>query len=163
MNFQLKKLSNEDLPFVLEIYNHYILNTTITFHIGAMTLDELKNIIPVNHPKYPSFIIQSDEEKLGYIYVNYFRNKQAFDRTAEITIYLSPTAIGKGAGKFALNAFEKHLENTDIKTLIGVITEGNEISTQLFENCQYKAVAKLNNVGEKFGKIIGIEMWQKEL
>jgi L-amino acid N-acyltransferase YncA len=163
MSFELRKLQNEDLPFVLEIYNHYILNTTITFHIGEMTLEELKNIIPVNHPKYPSFIIQSDEVKLGYIYVNYFRNKQAFDRTAEITIYLSPNARGKGAGKFAIQAFEKHLQNTGIKTLIGVITEGNKISTQLFENCHYQQVAKLNNVGEKFGKIIGIEMWQKEL
>ena len=55
--FELRTLKDEDLPMVKEIYDHYILNTTATFHTQAISLTELRSFIPIGHPRYRSYII----------------------------------------------------------------------------------------------------------
>ena len=88
MVIRLSELLDKDYPFLKEVVDYYILNTTVTLKTTISTLTELKKSIPAKHPKYPAFIITFNNIVCGYCYVSQYRNKEAYDRTAEISIYL---------------------------------------------------------------------------
>ncbi len=163
MNVKYKPIENKDFEYIKKIYDYYILNTTITFHTNEITVEDLKNEIAVNHFKYKSFIILVENENIGYCYISAFKKRQAYDRSAEITIYLDPKFIGKGIGNQTLNFLETEAKKSNIKVLVGIIAANNTSSIKLFEKCAYTKCAHYKNIGEKFGQVLDVVAYQKEL
>jgi L-amino acid N-acyltransferase YncA len=163
MNIELVELQEEDYEFVKKVYDWYILNSTATFHTDPISIDELKHIIPVGHTKYKSFIIRFDGEPCGYCYISRYKPRQAYDRTAEITIYLEPEHTGKGIGKETMKLLEAISREKGIAVLLGIITGENEISIRLFEKCGYEKCAHYRQVGEKFNRLLDVVSYQKLL
>jgi L-amino acid N-acyltransferase YncA len=163
MKIELIELQEQDLLFVKEIYDWYILNSTATFHTEPITVDELKGIIALGHPKYKSFIIQYDGVSFGYCYISRYKPRQAYDRTAEITIYLKPEHAGKGIGRETMKQLEAIAGEKGIAVLLGIITGENQISIQLFEKCGYEKCAHFREVGEKFNRTLDVVAYQKIL
>ncbi len=164
MNITLKPIHADDLPFICDVYNYYIKNSTATFHTEHVDIEEIKTIVPFKHHKYETFIIKNKEgENCGYAYLGYYKPRQAYDRTAEVTIYLKPEKGGKGYGKETLELIETIAKNKDIKVLLGVITAENIASVRVFEKCNYERCAHFKQVGEKFGKILDVVIYEKIL
>ena len=149
-------------PQIKEIYDWYIANTTATFHTEPVTIGQLKEFIFVHHPRYKSYIIKVDEQMAGYCFLTYYKNRQAYDRTAEVTIYLKPNFCHKGLGKIALAYLEEKAAGTDIRNLVGIISGDNRGSIALFEHAGFTKCAHFRNVGEKFNKILDVVAYQKE-
>ncbi len=61
-----------------------------------------RDIINPGHPKYRSFLISESNIPCGFVYLSQFRKREAYDRTAEITVYLKPEYAGKGIGNLPL-------------------------------------------------------------
>lgn len=158
-----KELEENDLPFVKEVYEYYINHSTATFHIGEISIDEIKEFIHVQHPRYKSFIIQYQQVPVGYCYFNYYKKRQAYDRTAEVTLYLKPEYCGKGIGREALRFLEVEALKVGLKNLLGVISGDNMESIALFEKMGYSKCAHFARVGEKFNKILDVVVYQKEI
>jgi phosphinothricin acetyltransferase len=163
MDVTFKTISEEDLPEVMNIYDGYIRNSTATFHTEPISLEEIKEILQVNHKLYKSFMIYADNETAGYCYLGNHKKRQAYNRTAEVTIYLHPSFCGKGIGKSALKYLEEVAKALSIKNLIGVITGDNVGSISLFEKSGFVKCAHFKNVGEKFGKVLDVVAFQKEI
>ena len=163
MEISLSEITNEDFPVIKEIYDHYILNTFCTYHINEISIKDLKENILVGHSKYKSFLIKSENVICGYCYLSQYKKRQAYDRTAELTIYLKNEFTGRGIGKFVLKKMDAIASNAGIKVLIGIISGENLVSQNLFEKCGYSKNGHLKEVGEKFGKIIDILFYQKIL
>lgn len=161
MSIKLVELTNEGFSFVKEVYDYYILNSTATFHTDLVSEDELKIAIFTNHPKYKSYLIDVEGKNCGYCYFSPFNKRQAYDRTAEITIYLKPEFVGKGIGKETLRQMEKIATNCHIKVLIGGITAENQDSIKLFEKCGFEKCAHYKNVGQKFNRLLDVVAYQK--
>ncbi len=163
MNIIFKKLKDEDLPRVKKIYDWYIENSTATFHTEPISTDQLKEFIYIGHPWYKSFLIYTDNEVAGYCFITNYKKRQAYDRTAEVTIYLKPDFCYKGIGKIALDYLEQIAGKCGLKNLIGVITGDNAGSIALFEKSGYLKCAHYKNVGEKFNKVLDVVSFQKEI
>jgi phosphinothricin acetyltransferase len=160
---RFKPSSEIDLPELLDLYNYHILNTTATFHLNPLSLNEMRNALPLNHSIYKTFTIYYNHQFCGYCYLNNYRPRQAYDRTAEITLYLKPEYHRKGIGRETLMFLESEAKKTNIKNLLGVITFENTASIVLFEKMAYTKVAHLKNIGEKFGRILDVTIFQKEI
>jgi len=163
MKLDFKNIQEKDLPLVKEIYDWYIENSTATFHTQPISLDELKELLYFDHHLYHSFLIYADEELAGYCFTTHFKKRQAYNRTAEVTIYLKNGFSGKGIGKKTLHFIEEKAKNNGIKNLLGIITGDNTGSIALFSKCGYFECANFKNVGEKFGKILDVVGYQKEI
>lgn len=161
MNVELIDLKDEDYKIIKELYDYYILNSTATFHTDRISLQDLKETVLVGHPKYKSFLINYKGETCGYCYISQYKKRQAYDRTAEITIYLKPEFFGKGIGKQALEKLEIIAKNNGISVLIGVISGDNKQSIRLFEKCGFEKCAHFRKVGEKFDKVLDVIAYQK--
>lgn len=162
-NLSFKKLTEQDLFTVKEIYDYYIAHSTATFHTEPISLHELEEFIFINHHLYPSYLIFCDNVVAGYCYFTYFKKRQAYNRTAEITVYLKPEFTSKGIGKKVLVFLDEAAKERNIKNLIAVITGNNTNSISLFEKAGYSKCAHFKNVGEKLGQVLDIVCYQKEL
>lgn len=161
MNLKLIDLKESDFNLVKEIYDYYILNSTATFHKNLISIEELKSLILISHPKYKSFLIDYEGKTCGYCYISQYKNRQAYDRTAEITIYLKPDYSGKGIGEETLKLLETVAKKNAICVLIGIITGENQASIRLFEKCGYEKCAHYKKVGEKFDRLLDVVAYQK--
>lgn len=161
MKIEFADLTEADLILVKEIYDYYIENSTATYYTEKISTDELREFIPVQHKKYKSFLIKIDDKPCGFCYICQYKKRQAYDRTAELSLYLKPEHTGRGAGKLVLEHLEKVAADNGISVLIGIISGDNENSIKLFERNGYEKCAHYKQIGEKFNKILDVVSYQK--
>jgi phosphinothricin acetyltransferase len=163
MTIQFEELEETDLPEIKSIYDWYIQNSTATFHTEPIQIEQLKEFIYIGHPLYKSFIIKAGPDLAGYCILTNHKKRQAYDRTAEITLYLKPEFQKRGIGKIAMEYLERQAKALGLKNLIGVITGDNTGSIALFEKAGYTKCAHYKNIGEKFNKVLDVVAYQKEI
>lgn len=163
-SYNFRKVAERDLEFVRSIYNHYIEKTTVTWYIGNIDVDEVRGLVISKDDRYGSYMIENSAgEAVGFCLNSRYKVRQAYDRTAEIVVYLAPGFTGKGAGSAAVNFIEERSREKGIKVLISVISGDNEASIRLFEKLDYEKCAHYKEVGEKFGKVLDVVAYQKLL
>ena len=160
-NIQFIDIKEEDFDFIKEVYDYYVINTTTSFHTEKLSIGQLKEFILIGHEKYKSLLIKSDNINCGFCYISQYKKRQAYDRTAEVTLYLKPEFTGHGIGRTVLEHLEEIARQKGIKVLIGIISGDNDKSIRLFEKCGYEKCAHYKKVGEKFNKILDVVSYQK--
>lgn len=163
MEVTFEKATLNDLVAIKEIYDYYITETTATFHTHPVSFEELREVIPFYNKKYPSFLVKADGKTAGYCYLAPFKKRQAYDRTAEATVYLKPEFCGQGIGYKTVTFLEEVAKKKNIKVLVGVITGTNENSIRLFAKCGFEKCAHYKQVGQKFDELLDVVAYQKIL
>lgn len=164
--FSIRDAVETDLPYVREIYNHYVANTVVTFDEDAMTLKEWRQKFAWTRKfDYPFLVAVSPAGTLlGFAYVSAWKQKAAYRRTVENSIYLGPAATGKGLGKALLKELIDRSKKAGIKEMLAVIADqGAEASIRLHEGFGFKEAGRLGRVGFKFGHWLGTVLLQKSL
>lgn len=162
MSIHLAELTEEDLPFVRDIYNYYTLHTTVVYFIDPVPMEEIREIVPLHDPRYRSFLVRDEqEERLGFCYFARFKEKPAFGVSVEVTVYLHPDRLHKGAGYEAMRLMEPYIKEGGFTNAMALIDAGNTASIRMFERCGYHCCAEIKDVAEKFGKRLTLMMYQK--
>ncbi|SDC59482.1 GNAT family N-acetyltransferase [Niabella drilacis] len=159
----LTAIKETDLHFVKQVYDWYVLHSTATFHTGPVTIAELHEFIYIGHPRFGSWLILHQQEPVGYCYLTNYKKRQAYDKTAELTIYLRHDCYAKGIGQAALEQLEAYARVSGFKNLLAIISGDNDRSIHFFEKNGYFKCAHFKNVGEKFGKVLDVVGYQKEI
>jgi len=165
-SYDLRTAEERDLPAVREIYNHYVMNTVVTFDEAPMTLRALRSkFAHLQKLGFPFIVAESPSgEILGYAYVYPWKEKAAFRFTVENSIYLGPAATGKGLGKALMTELIERCRAAGIKEIVAVIADrGAEGSIKLHEAFGFKEIGRMGRVGFKFGRWLGTVLMQKSL
>ncbi|SFD20636.1 GNAT family N-acetyltransferase [Algibacter pectinivorans] len=152
-----------DAPQLLDIYNYYVLNTTATFDLEALSLDVFTHKLETISAEYPIIVFEEDKTIIGYAYGSKFRPKPAYHYVVESTVYVKPNAHGKKIGTTLYAELLKLLKQAKFHTVLGVLTIPNTASIKLHEKFGFKQVAHLEEVGFKFGEWQYIGIWQLKL
>jgi phosphinothricin acetyltransferase len=156
-------IDEDSLSAAREIYDYYSLHSTATFRDKPIIPEEFRKSMDVGSQVYPSFLIRENGIVLGYCCIRRYNRLRAYDRTAEVAIYLNAEHTGKGIGKVALGYLEEHARGAGLQVLIGIITGENYPSIRLFESMGYTRSAHLKNVGELSGRLLDVVIYQKDL
>lgn len=160
---QIVPFEPQHLKDALRIYNYYVLNSTATFSIEAIQVKEMEYLAFTGLERFPSFVLLEGETVVGYSLLNRYKPREAYDRTAEVTIYLDRAYHGKGYGKAALKHLEERAREFEFRALLAVICAENESSIQLFKSFDYFECAYFKQVGEKFGRVLDVVIYEKLL
>jgi phosphinothricin acetyltransferase len=155
-----------DLIAVTEIYNYYITNSVVTFDLETMTVKDWEAKFHWIQGLALPFIVAASEsgQVLGFAYVAPWRQKAAYRRTVEDSIYLRPAATGKKIGTRLLEALIEKSKAAEVKEIVAVISDkGAESSIKLHESFGFKHQGHLGKVGFKFGRWLGTVLMQKSL
>ncbi|CAN5414615.1 GNAT family N-acetyltransferase [soil metagenome] len=166
-SFEVRPAMSRDIPDMLEIYNHYVANSTVTFDEDALTLREMRGKFRhvVDELHYPWLVAVSPTGMiLGYTYVTPWKQKAGYRFTVEDSIYLSPAATGRGIGKALMGRMLDDAAEAGIKEVIAVIADrGADASIQMHKNFGFAEVGRMGKVGFKFGRWLGTVLLQKSL
>ncbi len=155
----------DDLPRLTEIYNHYIINTPITFDIDPVTVAE-------RHPwfeqfseagRHRLFVAEEANVVLGYAGSHQFRVKKAYDTTVETSIYCAHEATGRGIGSALYTALFEALRAEDIHMIMAGITMPNAASAALHDRFGFAPVGIMHAVGYKFSQYWDVAWYEKRV
>jgi L-amino acid N-acyltransferase YncA len=150
-----------DTEAIARIYNHYILNTIVTFEEQPVAAIEMaERIKAVELVSFPWLVLEQAGQVVGYAYASKWHGRSAYRYSAECTVYLDPVAIGKGLGTELYNALFTILRDMELHTVIGIIALPNETSVALHEKFGLVKVAHFKEVGFKFDRWIDVGYWQ---
>ena len=158
--------ANADAPALVDIYNHYIVTSTVTFDLDVWTADDMVHKIEsVMALGMPFIIAERDGETIGYAYLATFREKAAYDTTMENTLYLTEEARGLGIGGTMLEELCRLGATAGVREVVAVIADTPDAiaSIRLHEKSGFARVGAMKRVGRKFDEWIGIVMMQKSL
>lgn len=164
--YSLREATAADLPYIREIYNYYVANSTVTFDEDAMTLAEWRDKFGYLHKLGMPFIVavSGSGQILGYALVAPWKQKRAYRFTVENSIYLGPAATGKGLGRVLLGELISRSTAAGLKEMIAVIADqGAEASLVLHEQFGFHEIGRMGRVGYKFERWLGIVMMQLSL
>jgi len=158
-----REARKSDLGAILDIYNFYIRTTTANFYCQAVSKEELRQIIFIGHQKYRTYVIYSAGKLAGFCFLTQYKKKQAYDRTAEIGVYIKPEFTGRGVGVTAVTFLEEEAASREMRVILASISSENTASMKLFEKMGYEKCAHYREVGEKFGRLLDVVDYQKIL
>jgi phosphinothricin acetyltransferase len=165
-DYSIADATEKDLPDVLALYRHYVRNSVVTFDEKPPTLAQFRSRFRhLQKLGYPFRVVRAPEGTLlGYAYVFPFREKSAYRKTVESSIYLGPAATGRGLGTRLLGDLIEHCESAGLKEMIAVISDqGAEASLALHSRFGFVETGRMGKVGFKFERWIGIILMQKSL
>ena len=143
-----------DLPRLTEIYNHYVVDTAVTFDIEPYTVERriewLRQFSETGRHRLLAAV--EGEVVLGYAGTMRFRAKAAYDTTVETTIYCAPEAVGRSIGSLLYRSLFQAIADEDIHRIVGGYTLPNPASAALHARFGFKRVGTFAEVGRKFGK-----------
>jgi phosphinothricin acetyltransferase len=162
----IRAVTNEDLSQISEIYNYYIRNSVVTFDLEPLTLQDWQTKFDyLKQLKLPFLaLVSPGGQLLGFAYLAPWRQKAAYRRTVEDSIYLRPAATGKRAGTKLLEALIHEAKAAGVKEIVAVISDrGAEASIALHERFGFKHQGHLGKVGYKFGRWLGTVLMQRSI
>jgi L-amino acid N-acyltransferase YncA len=157
-SFELRTAELGDLPSIREIYNHYVLNSSITFDAAPWTFPVIrKKFDDVTQRGFPFIVAVSPSgQLLGFAYVYPWKAKAAYRVSVENHIYLGPASIGKGLGKAMMVELIDRSRSAGVREIIAVIADKNaDASIRMHEKLGFKDVGHMGRVGFKFDRWLG--------
>ena len=154
-----------DLPALTEIYNHYIVNTAITFDVRPLTPEERRPWL-VDHasdPRYRLLVAEDEHGLAGYATTSRWRPKAAYDTTVESTVYCRANATGKGIGLRLYRALFEAMEGLDVEQIVAGVGLPNAASVGLHERLGFRRVGVFTSVGRKFDRFWDVAWYQRPL
>lgn len=153
-----------DATAITAIYNHYILNTTITFEEHAVSVEEMQQRLQkVQTLGLPYLVAEQDGAVIGYAYATKWKERSAYRFSVETTVYLAKDATGRGTGTQLYRQLLADLTTLGINSAIGGVTLPNPASVALHEKLGMRKVAHFNKIGRKFEQWLDVGYWQINL
>jgi phosphinothricin acetyltransferase len=160
---QYVEATEQDLDRMLDLYNYYIENTSVLFDDRPISLEEFSTRVYIKHNTYKTFLIQQNNEFYGFCFLTRFRKKRAYEKTAEVGIYLQPDFTRKGLGREIVTYLEAIAREQGIEVIIASISGENVASLSLFRKLGYEQCAHFKRIAEKFGRKMDLVDFQKIL
>lgn len=163
MEIRIRTAKASDVRRLMEIYNEEVVYGVSTFDIHPKTLSErMIWFRKHNVGNHPLLVAEVHKEVAGYASLSSYREKEAYAATVELSVYIAMEWREKGIATVLTSAILKIAEEReDIHTVISVITSGNEASIRLHKKFGFTYCGEMKEVGEKFGRKLGIVNYQK--
>lgn len=157
----LRPASPADAAAIAAIYNHYVLNTIVTFEEEAVTREDMaQRITETLAEGNPWLVWVEDGRVLGYAYASAWKSRCAYRFALETTVYLAKDATGRGLGTNLYTSLIAALRLTKTHALIGGISLPNPGSIALHEKLGFVKIGHFKEVGWKFDRWIDVGYWE---
>jgi 2-haloacid dehalogenase len=143
-----------DLPEIVAIYNHYVVNSAATFDLDPVAVADRRRWFEHYAPtgRYRLLVATTDGRVVGYATSSQLRAKPAYDPSIEMTVYLAPGADGRGIGSLLYQQLLAELKAEDVHRAYAVIAQPNPASVALHRRFGFVEMGVQHEVGRKHGR-----------
>ena len=160
---QIRPAILSDVPAITEIYNEQVLNGVATFDTEIKSLDDRSKWFQARAENNPIIVAIVSDNVVGWASLNAWSERAAYDKTAEVSIYVHKDFRAKGIGSLLFISLLKKAEEVNLHYLLSRITEGNQVSIDLHLKNGFSIIGIMHEVGFKFGKFLDVTLMEKVL
>lgn len=157
----IRAARQSDAAALAAIWNHYIRDTTVTFLPDEKSEEDLVTLIKGPDP----MVVWDDGSGVtGFARHFPFRSGRGYLKTVEHTILLAPDAQKKtGAGRALMEALFLDAKGAGKHSMIAGISGENLPAMAFHARLGFTEIARLPQVGYKFGRFLDLVLMQKLL
>ncbi len=148
-NYVIRRVKNEDIVQLVEIYKPYVENTTVSFEFIPPTVQEFEQRVNTYSRDYPYLVAELDGEVIGFAYGSRLAERAGFNWSAQLSIYLAPRAKGLGIGREMYNIIMQIMEQQGIYAVYAIISTPNPDSIAFHSKMGFVECARLPRCGYK--------------
>lgn len=156
----IRHAAAEDAGQICDIYNHYVLQTHITFEEQPLRPDAMAQRMRESRPGLPWLVSVEGQEILGFSYADNWKQRSAYRHSVESTIYLRPDARSRGLGSRLYGTLLTELRAQKLHAVIAIIALPNTASVALHERLGFGKAGHFREVGWKLDRWIDVGYWQ---
>ncbi len=140
----------DDLPKIVEIYNSTVASRLVTADLEPVSVESKLTWFHQHHSEFRPLWLVEDSQKntIGWVSFQDFYGRPAYQKTAEISIYIDEKFRDKGFGKQILELSIKKCPGLGIENLLAFIFSHNLPSLTLFEKFGFELWGNLKNIAE---------------
>ena len=152
MRFVRREAVIEDLPRIVEIYNHAVATRESSCDLEPIDVSAREEWFRKHSGSRRPIWVAEDADAphagvVGYLGWYYFMNERpGYFITADIAIYLHPDYQGKKLGSYLLREAIAHAPSLDVETIAVTIFASNKASIRLFESHGFDHWARMPRV-----------------
>lgn len=165
MSLEIRDLIADDLAAVTAIYADAVAKGTASYELVPPDMEEMAaRFAAIRAKGYPYLAaIDQDGCLAGYAYASAFRTRPAYRWLVEDSIYIHPSARGRGIGKALLVALLDRCEKLGFRQMVAVIGGASEASIAVHRSCGFDMAGRLTGTGFKHDLWLDTVFMQKAL
>jgi phosphinothricin acetyltransferase len=160
---RVRSATEADLPVIRAIYNQYVLSSTCTFQLEPDTAAERLAWFQGRGDKHPVTVAEVDGEVVGWGSLSRWKDRAAYDRSVEASVYVSADRHRRGIGRVLLLDLLDRARALGHHVVIGGACTEHPASIALQESVGFERVGCFREVGFKFGRWLDVLWLQKVL
>lgn len=161
---QIRAAGIEDLKGIQEIYNEAIANTTAVYEYEPFTDTYIQKWFEEKTANsQPVIVADANGQVAGFATYGIFRQRAAYHRTMEHSVYVHPQFQGQGIGRTLLREIIKKAAGSGVHVLVGGIDAENTKSIRLHESEGFQIAGTIHEAAWKFERWLDLVFVEKKL
>ncbi|MGV6811643.1 MAG: N-acetyltransferase family protein [Brevirhabdus sp.] len=160
----IRQACSADADAITAIWNHYILNTLVTFNSVAKSGSDVVALIETRAASgCGTLVVETGGAVTGFATYGAFRSGPGYAATVEHTILLAPQALGKGTGRALMQALIRHAAEREKHVMVAGIAAPNRAGQRFHAAMGFEKTGCMPQVGHKNGRWLDLVWMQKIL
>jgi phosphinothricin acetyltransferase len=161
----VRPAAEADLPALTDIYNHYVVNSAVTFDVRPFAPEERREWFSEHAAagRHRLIVAEENGRVIGYASTSRFRPKPAYDTTVEASVYCRPDLVRRGIGTMLYRALFQSIAGEDVHRIVAGVALPNPASIALHERAGFHQVGVFSSVGRKFGRYWDVAWFERPL
>jgi L-amino acid N-acyltransferase YncA len=154
----IRPATTADAPAIAAIWNHYIRETTVTFLPDEKSIEDVEKMVATD-----VCLVADDGGVQGFARYFQFRGGRGYFHTVEHTVLLAAGTAGRGYGRGLMKALMAHAAQAGKHSMWAGVSGENKAGVSFHVALGFEEIARLPEVGFKFGRWIDLVLMQKRL
>lgn len=156
-----------DMPAVCDIYNALVKTSNVMWTEVPETVEQRQLWYETQRSEgWPVLIAEDGAAVVGFAAYGAFRGHgkwPGYRHTVEHTVHVCRTKWAAGVGSALMTALLDRARASDVHVVVAAIDSGNQRSIRFHERLGFSVVARMPEVGTKFGTWLDLVLMQRIL
>ena len=160
----VRPATERDIPAITAIYNEVVANSNAIWTEKPDTeAERLAWMIARRAMGYPVVVASEGAEVIGYGSLGDFRAWPGYRYSVEHSVHIHAGHRGRGLGRIIVDELVSAATSLGKHVLIAGIDGGNAASIRLHQRSGFVEVARMPEIGRKFGRWLDLVFMQRVL
>jgi phosphinothricin acetyltransferase len=160
---RVRPATEADLPAVRDIYNFYVRTSTATFQLEPDSEADRLAWLRARSTMHPVVVAEVDGVVVGWGSLSAWKDRAAYDRTVEASVYVRADWQRRGVGRALLEDLVERARALGHHVVIGGACTEHPASIALQEAVAFVPVGCFRDVGYKFDRWLDVVYLQRVL
>ncbi len=149
--------TEDDLPAIVAIYNATVPGRMATADLEPVSVDDRRDWFRAHSPgRRPIWVDERDGAVAGWLSLGVFYPRAAWDRTAEVSVYVAPEWRRRGVAAGLLRCAMGAAPSLGVHALAGLVFGHNEPSLAFFRDAGFDVWGRMPEVTDLDGALCDV-------